>query len=75
MGATDAQLIQQCLQGNEKAWEELVRRYERLIYYTALRTGVVGDEAADVFQAVCLVWLAQLGRLRNPERLGPGWSR
>lgn len=68
--ATDAELIRQCLDGQATAWEELLSRYERLIYHTALRAGAAGDEAADVFQAVCLIWLKELGRLRDPERLG-----
>lgn len=68
--ATDAELIQQCLAGQQAAWKTLLSRYERLIYYTALRTGVSQDEAADVFQAVCLNWLEGLGRLRDPQRIG-----
>ncbi|MBI2975653.1 MAG: sigma-70 family RNA polymerase sigma factor [Chloroflexi bacterium] len=68
--ATDAELVRQCLDGQATAWEELLSRYERLIYHTALRAGAAGGEAADVFQAVCLIWLEGLGRLRDPERLG-----
>ena len=67
---TDAELIQQCLAGQQAAWEILLSRYERLIYYTALRTGASRDEASDVFQTVCLIWLEELGRLRDPHRLG-----
>ncbi len=67
---TTSELVGQCLAGQQTAWEALLSRYERLIYYTALRTGMTTDEAADVFQAVCLIWLEELGRLRDPERLG-----
>jgi RNA polymerase sigma factor (sigma-70 family) len=67
---TTAALVQQCLAGQQAAWEVLLARYERLIYYTALKTGMTTDEAADAFQAVCLIWLEELGRLRDPERLG-----
>ena len=66
----DAVLIQQCLAGQQEAWEALLLRYERLIYYTALRSGAKYEEANDVFQAVCLIWLEELGRLRDPQRLG-----
>ncbi|MBI4771938.1 MAG: sigma-70 family RNA polymerase sigma factor [Chloroflexi bacterium] len=67
---SDAELIQQCLAGQPTAWEALLSRYERLIYYTALRAGANADEASDVFQAVCLIWLEELGRLRNARALG-----
>lgn len=68
--ASDTELIQRCLAGEEAAWETLLTRYERLIYHVALRAGASGDEAADVFQTVCLIWLEQLGNLRNPQSLG-----
>jgi RNA polymerase sigma factor (sigma-70 family) len=67
---SDAQLIKQSLSGSPAAWESLLSRYERLIYYVAYKSGADKDEAADVFQAVCLVWLRELGQLRDPARLG-----
>lgn len=66
----DAELIKRCLRGNQEAWEELIFRYERLIYFTAVRSGASSAEADDVFQNVCLIWLKELRKLRNPERLG-----
>jgi RNA polymerase sigma factor (sigma-70 family) len=67
---TDAELIRQCVSGSEKAWEALISRYERLIYYAALRAGASHDQLPDIFQGVCVTWLQELGRLRDPERLG-----
>jgi RNA polymerase sigma factor (sigma-70 family) len=67
---TTSELVKQCLAGHQAAWEALLARYERLIYYTALKSGLADDEAADIFQTVCTIWLEELGRLRNPERLG-----
>jgi len=67
---SNAELIQQCLAGKESAWEILLSRYERLIYYTATRTGLDADDVADVFQTVCVAWLENLSRLRDPQRLG-----
>lgn len=49
--ATDAELLDRCRAGDEQAWDELVTRYERLIYSVALRNGVGSDNAADVTQA------------------------
>jgi RNA polymerase sigma factor (sigma-70 family) len=67
---SDVELIAQCLAGKAKAWDALLSRYERLIYYTALRAGAGADEVDDIFQSVCLIWLKELGRLRDPTRLG-----
>jgi RNA polymerase sigma factor (sigma-70 family) len=67
---TTSELVRQCLAGQQTAWEALLSRYERLIYYTALKSGLTNDAAADVFQTVCMIWLEELGRLRDPERLG-----
>jgi len=67
---SDVELIAQCLAGNGNAWDALLSRYERLIYYAALRAGAGMDEAEDIFQSVCLIWLKELGRLRDPTRLG-----
>ncbi len=67
---TDDLLVGQCLAGDKSSWEVLLRRYERLIYHTALREGATPDEAADVFQSVCLIWLEELGRIRDTRRLG-----
>ncbi len=67
---TDSELIDLCKAGDKKAWEILLPRYERLIYHAALRAGASTDEAADVFQAVCLIWVEELGRLREARSLG-----
>jgi RNA polymerase sigma factor (sigma-70 family) len=65
----DAALVAACRQGDQGAWELLVRRYERLIFSVALRNGVTKDEAADITQATFVALLESLGRLRDDERL------
>jgi RNA polymerase sigma factor (sigma-70 family) len=67
--ATDAELVAACRQGDQAAWELLVRRYERLIFSVALRNGVTRDEAADITQMTFVALLESLGRLREDERL------
>lgn len=67
---SDAQLIQACLRGDERAWEALLERYERLIYSIPRRYGMSEHEAAEVFQNVCITLLEQLERLRHYEKLG-----
>lgn len=69
---TDTELVSACLAGDQQAWNELVDRYSRLIYSIPLRQGLSREDAADVFQAVCLDLVAELPRLRDPQAL-PAW--
>ena len=69
---TDRDLVASCLSGNEQAWSELIDRYNRLIFSIPLKQGLNRDEAADIFQAVCLDLVAELPRLRDPQAL-PAW--
>jgi RNA polymerase sigma-70 factor (ECF subfamily) len=50
----DAQLVQQCLQGDGSAWEELVRRHSRRIFNICYRFTGNGTEAEDLSQDVFL---------------------
>jgi RNA polymerase sigma factor (sigma-70 family) len=69
---TDTELVSACLSGEEHAWNELIDRYSRLIFSIPLRQGLTREEAADVFQAVCLDLVAELPKLRDPQAL-PAW--
>jgi RNA polymerase sigma factor (sigma-70 family) len=62
-------LVARCLAGEEAAWSALLDRYKRLIFSIPLKRGLSRDEAADVFQAVCLDLVTELTRLRNPDAL------
>jgi RNA polymerase sigma-70 factor (ECF subfamily) len=50
----DAQLVQQCLQGDGSAWEELVRRHSRRIFNICYRFTGNRTEAEDLSQDVFL---------------------
>lgn len=69
---TDVQLIQGCLEGSEQAWSSLIDRYKNLIFSIPIKMFISQDDAADIFQAVCLDLLTQLPKLRNPLAL-PRW--
>jgi RNA polymerase sigma factor (sigma-70 family) len=69
---TDRELVASCLSGDEQAWGVLIDRYNRLIFSIPLKQGLSRDEAADIFQAVCLDLVAELPRLRDPQAL-PAW--
>lgn len=68
----DSSLIARCLEGDEAAWEVLVRRYANLVYSIAGRAGLSEDEAADVFQAVFVIVWRSLDLLSEPQAF-PGW--
>jgi RNA polymerase sigma factor (sigma-70 family) len=65
----DAQLVEACREGDQEAWNVVVRRYRRLIYSIPMRYGASPSDAADIFQAVCLELFAELPRLRKVESL------
>ena len=66
---SDARLIRACLSGNEEAWSALIGKYQNLIYSIPMKDGVSPEDAADIFQAVCLELFSELPRLRKPAAL------
>ena len=69
---TNTRLVEECVRGNDQAWNVLVDRYKALIYSIPLRFGAMPQDAADIFQAVCLDLFNELPRLRDAEAL-QGW--
>jgi RNA polymerase sigma factor (sigma-70 family) len=69
---TNARLVEECLRGNQQAWQVLVSRYKNLVYSIPLRHGAPHQDAADIFQAVWLDLFNELSRLRDAEALR-GW--
>ncbi len=65
----DDHLVRACLQGDSHAWETLIGRYERLIYAIPRRSGMDTDQAADVFQDVCLALHRGLPKLKSSRAL------
>jgi RNA polymerase sigma factor (sigma-70 family) len=68
----DVRLVRQCLRGDDDAWAALLDKYKNLIYSIPVRQGIPRDDAADIFQRVCLLLLAELPHLRHAEAL-PMW--
>lgn len=64
-----AELVAACLRQEPPAWNELVARYERLVYTIPLRYGLTRVEADDVFQSVWLALHNHLPHLQQPERV------
>ena len=67
----DDHLVSECLKRNEQAWSALIDKYKNLIYSIPVKLGMY-EEAAEIFQAVCVDLLADLPKLREPRAL-PKW--
>jgi RNA polymerase sigma factor (sigma-70 family) len=68
----NAQLVEHCLRGDERAWNALVDRYKNLVYSIPLKYGAGPDDASDIFQSVWLDLFNELPKLRDAEAL-QGW--
>jgi len=66
---SDAELITDCRAGSQAAWDELVTRYQRLIYAIPRRAGLTDEQAADVFQEVFLTLFEKIDDIQQPERI------
>lgn len=64
---SDERLVEACLCGNQAAWDLLIKRYRKLILSFPRKYGAAPDDAADVFQAVCLELFVALPSLRQRE--------
>lgn len=66
---TDATLVRRCVRGDQGGWDELVGRYQRLIYAIPRRAGLSEEQAADVFQEVFLTLFEKIGEIEQPDRI------
>jgi len=57
----DTQLVRQCLTGDTRAFDELVRKYQKPLYHLALRMVRDRDDAMDVVQGVFVKVYQKLG--------------
>ncbi len=69
MHQSDPRLVSACLDGDERAWTELVERYERLVYSITRRYGLDDADGGDVFQSVFLLLFRNLARLKDHTRV------
>jgi RNA polymerase sigma-70 factor (ECF subfamily) len=60
----DAQLVEQCLKGEDSAWEELVKRHTRRVFNLCYRFTGSSHEAEDLAQEVFLRIYKTLGSYR-----------
>ena len=69
LGNGDASLVARCRKNDQSAWDELVDRYQRLIFAIPRRAGLNDEQAADVLQDVFLTLFEKIGEIEQPERI------
>lgn len=62
---SDPHLVEACLAGDQAAWNELVERYQWLVYSIPRRYGLAKADAEDVMQNVFLIIYRKLETLRD----------
>src|ERR687884_1727394 len=67
----DRDLILRCRQGSAGAWQQLLNKYERLVYSIPLRYGLSRDDAADIAQITFTILIESMDNLSEDSRLGP----
>jgi RNA polymerase sigma factor (sigma-70 family) len=65
----DEELVRDCLLGDQRSWEKLINKYKRLIYSTTFKYRATGEDAADIFQSVCIEMFNSLPKLRSAGAL------
>ena len=68
----DERLVRECLAGSQDAWSQLIDRYKNLIFSIPLKYGFSKEDAADIFQEVCVGLMSQLKNVKEPRAL-PKW--
>ena len=71
-GPTDGQLVANVLSGNRKAFDELIRRYQRQAVAVSYRLLGNSHDALEVTQDAFLKAFTSLDTLQKPEAFG-GW--
>lgn len=68
--ATVADLLARAANGAQSAWDEIVRRYERLVWSVARSHRLNTADCGDAVQTTWLRLVEHLGAIQEPERLG-----
>lgn len=69
---SELELVLRCRGGDNRAWSELVDRFQDLVVATARRVGLEEDDAADVAQEVWIDLHRRIRTIESPEAL-PRW--
>ena len=73
LNTLDQEMVRNCLQGNETAWEDFMRAYERRVFSVSYRFARCRAEAEDLTQDVFLRAYQTLGSYRGEAGSLSGW--
>lgn len=65
----DGELVDRCAEGEDLAWDVLVRRYRRLACAVPRRAGLSDEETEEVFQQTFARLAEGIGRIRDRQRI------
>lgn len=68
---TETELVEHCLDGNEMAWREMIRRFESVVYGVTYRILKDKDEARDATQEALIKALRSLDAFEPGRKLKP----
>ncbi|MDX1917814.1 MAG: sigma-70 family RNA polymerase sigma factor [Candidatus Caenarcaniphilales bacterium] len=63
----DAELVVECQQGNRKALEVLVKRYQKIVFSILYQLAPDWEDIADLAQEIFIRVYRHIGNLRNPR--------
>lgn len=66
----DRALLDQARRGDSNAWQQILKRYERLVFSIPLNYGLSQADAADIVQITFTALLKQMDTLREDSSLG-----
>ena len=66
---SDAEVVLLCSQGDRLAWEDLFRRYKRLIYSIPIPFGFAEEDAWDIFQDVGVAIEQGVNELKDSSKV------
>lgn len=69
---SDAELVEDYLNGDESAWDVLCERYRNRLIGYFINKGVNPDDSEDLVQDTLIEAIVKLSNLRNPDAFG-GW--
>jgi RNA polymerase sigma factor (sigma-70 family) len=68
MARSAEDIVDRCLRGDARAWDEFVDRYQRLVWSVARSYRLPVEDCDDVTQAVLVAALRHLADLRDPAK-------
>jgi DNA-directed RNA polymerase specialized sigma24 family protein len=72
MTQSAAEVLHLASRGNEDAWEQLFRRYDRMLHWIGAGFRLNTEQIADSAQTTWMQLVREIGKVRSPEKLG-GW--